>query len=61
MKAREGFLPWEVLEGKLSELKAVLDGNDPHAIRRVMAELVSGYRPEGEIVDWVHLAQEDAA
>jgi FlaA1/EpsC-like NDP-sugar epimerase len=61
MKAQEDFLPWEVLEDKLSALKTVLDGNDSPAIRRVMAELVSGYRPEGEIVDWVHLAQEDAA
>lgn len=61
MKAREDFLPWESLEEKLSALKVVLDSNDSPAIRAKLAELVSVYRPEGEIVDWVHLAQEEAA
>jgi len=61
MKAREDFLPWDVLEERLSALKLVLDGNDSPAIRAKLAELVSGYRPEGEIVDWVHLAQEESA
>lgn len=61
LKAREDFLPWEVLEEKLFVLKTVLDGNDPPAIRDKLAELVSGYRPEGEVVDWVHLARDEAA
>ncbi len=61
LKAREEFLPWEVLEEKLFALKTVLDGNDSPAIRSKLAELVSGYRPEGEVVDWVHLARDEAA
>jgi FlaA1/EpsC-like NDP-sugar epimerase len=61
MKAREEFLPQAVLDPKLVALQAALDANDVPLIRRMLEELVSGYRPHGEIVDWVHLAQADAA
>lgn len=59
LKAREDFLPWEVLEEKLFALKTALDSNDSPAIRGKLAELVSGYRPEGEVVDWVHLVRDE--
>lgn len=61
MKAREDFLPWPLLEMKLAALSTVLDASDVPGIRRMLEELVSGYRPDGEIVDWVHLAQDEAA
>jgi FlaA1/EpsC-like NDP-sugar epimerase len=59
MKAREDFLPWPALEGKLNALRVVMDANDVPAMRHMLEELVSGYRSDSEIVDWVHLAQGD--
>lgn len=62
MKASEDFLPLAALESRLVALQRALDANDVIAIRRLLKELVSGYQPDGEIVDWVHLALEaDAA
>ncbi|MDP1654341.1 MAG: nucleoside-diphosphate sugar epimerase/dehydratase [Rhodocyclaceae bacterium] len=60
MKAHEDFLPWPVLEQKLTSLGAALDANDVPAIRRLLEAVVSGYRPDDAIVDWVHCAQEPA-
>jgi FlaA1/EpsC-like NDP-sugar epimerase len=58
MRANEECLPWAMLEEKLHELEAALDANDIGTITALMRELVSDYRPSGEIVDWIHLAQE---
>lgn len=58
MKARDDFLPWPELVGKLDALRVALDMNDVGVIRRMLEQLVAGYRPSGEIVDWVHLEQE---
>lgn len=30
--------------------------NDVPVIRALLQQLVSGYQPSGEVVDWVHLA-----
>lgn len=57
MKAHEDFLPWEELERRLLTLQAALAANDVGVVRLMLQELVSGYRPAGDIVDWVHLAQ----
>ncbi len=57
MKAREEFIPWMDLEGKLSALGMVLNVNDVGVIRLMMEQLVPGYTPSRDIVDWVHLAQ----
>ncbi|WP_350283450.1 nucleoside-diphosphate sugar epimerase/dehydratase [Nitrosomonas sp.] len=57
MKAREEFIPWADLEGKLSALEVVLNVNDVGVIRLMMGQLVPGYTPSRDIVDWVHLAQ----
>jgi hypothetical protein len=35
--------------------------NDVPAIRGLLQQLVSGYQPSGEVVDWVHLANEREA
>ncbi|TCS72470.1 FlaA1/EpsC-like NDP-sugar epimerase [Sulfuritortus calidifontis] len=61
MKAHEDFLPWPELEEKLKALKLALDVNDVAVVRAMLAQLVSGYQPSGEIVDWVYLEQELAA
>ncbi|MHB1360554.1 MAG: polysaccharide biosynthesis protein [Rhodocyclaceae bacterium] len=56
MKARDDYLPWAELEEKLAVLRVALDANDVLIIRRMLEQLVPGYRPSGEIVDWVHVA-----
>jgi len=58
MKAREDCLPWSELEQKLQALQMALDVNDVGVVRAMLQQLVSGYLPSGEIVDWVHLEQE---
>ncbi len=55
MTAQEEFLPWRALEAKLDELDAALSKNDVPLIRMLLKSLVSGYQPEGVVVDWVHL------
>lgn len=57
MKAHEDFLPWVELQQRLSALQAALAVNDIGMVRLMLQDLVSGYVPSGEIVDWVHLAQ----
>lgn len=58
MKAHEEFVPWAELEGKLNALEMALNVNDVSVIRRMMQQLVTGYTPSDEIVDWVYLEQE---
>jgi FlaA1/EpsC-like NDP-sugar epimerase len=61
MKAHEKFVPWSVLDAKLSALRIAIGVNDVPVIRGLLQDLVSGYHPSGEVVDWVHLAQEREA
>jgi FlaA1/EpsC-like NDP-sugar epimerase len=56
MKAHEDFLPWAELQSKLAALGLALDANDVPLIRTLLKGLVPGYQPEGDVVDWVHLA-----
>jgi FlaA1/EpsC-like NDP-sugar epimerase len=60
MKAHEAFLPLPELQGRLTDLIAAIEANDIHALRNVLSELVSGYRPADEIVDWVQLRKSHA-
>ena len=59
MKAHEEFIPYDVLEEKLHALSLALDINDVPAIRILLKEMVCGYTPNDEIVDWVTRAQEE--
>jgi len=56
MKAHEDFLPWGELQSKLAVLGLALDANDVPLIRTLLKGLVPGYQPEGDVLDWVHLA-----
>ncbi|MFB0705851.1 hypothetical protein, partial [Pseudomonas protegens] len=47
-------LPWETLKLKLAELLAALELDDYARVRQLLGETVSGYTPDGEIVDWVY-------
>lgn len=57
MKAHEDFLLWGELVQRLTALQAALEVNDVSVVRLMLQEMVSGYHPAGEIVDWVHLEQ----
>lgn len=54
MTANEDYLPWEKLKEKLSELLAAISEDDFTRARQLLRETVSGYSPEGDIVDWVY-------
>jgi FlaA1/EpsC-like NDP-sugar epimerase len=58
MKAHDDFLPWDALQVKLAGLKNALDSNNVPLIRILLKELVPGYQPEGDVVDWVWMAQQ---
>ena len=61
MRAHEQYLSWSQLEGKLNALSIAMSVNDVLVIRALLKELVSGYQPSGEVVDWVHMALEREA
>ncbi|GFM85277.1 membrane protein [Pseudomonas cichorii] len=57
MSAQEDFLPWDILKDKLVSLLEAISTDDYPRVRQMLSELVVGYMPEGEIVDWMHLEQ----
>jgi len=54
MSANEDHLPWDVLKAKLAELLAAVDQDDYSQVRKLLRDTVSGYAPDGEIVDWIY-------
>jgi len=56
MKAHETFTPWDKLEEQLKAKKLAMSVNDVPEIRALLQQMVPGYQPSGEVVDWVHLA-----
>jgi FlaA1/EpsC-like NDP-sugar epimerase len=58
MKAREDVLPWLELQQSLADLQSALALQDVDKIRKILAVLVAGYSPSGEIVDWVHMVDQ---
>jgi FlaA1/EpsC-like NDP-sugar epimerase len=56
MKAQEQFVSWPQLQDKLNVLSIAIGANDVPVIRALLQQLVSGYQPSCEVVDWVHLA-----
>jgi len=61
MKAHEDFLPWLRLRSELSQLMAALESHDVKDLKHILQRLVSGYQPVSEHVDWVDLANQEAA
>jgi len=61
MKAHEEFLPWDELESKLNILNGALESNNVPVIRTLLKELVPGYQPESDVVDWVWMENEKAS
>ncbi|TNF81272.1 polysaccharide biosynthesis protein [Pseudomonas sp. ICMP22404] len=54
MRATENYLSWDVLKVKLEELLTAIDQYDYARVRQLLRDTVSGYAPEGEIVDWIY-------
>jgi FlaA1/EpsC-like NDP-sugar epimerase len=61
MKAHEEFIPWAEFEAKLNALEIALNVNDVGVTRLMMQQLVAGYTPSDDIVDWVYMEQEAEA
>jgi FlaA1/EpsC-like NDP-sugar epimerase len=55
MRANEEHLPWELFKVRLSDLLDAVERDDYDRVRQLLRETVSGYTPEGEIVDWIHM------
>lgn len=55
MSANEDFLAWDMLKEALRQLLAAVAEDDFVRVRQLLRETVSGYSPEGEIVDWIYL------
>ncbi|WP_434601423.1 polysaccharide biosynthesis protein [Pseudomonas sp. Z4-7] len=54
MRANEDFIPWDTLKTKLAELIAAVSNDDYSLVRQMLRETVSGYTPDGEIVDYIY-------
>ena len=53
-RANEEHLPWNLFKVLLEDLLDAVERDDYDHVRQLLRESVSGYRPEGEIVDWIH-------
>ncbi|KFE56121.1 polysaccharide biosynthesis protein [Pseudomonas syringae] len=54
MSAHEDHMSWEVLKRCLARLLDAVDDDDYTRVRHILRETVSGYAPDGEIVDWLY-------
>jgi len=54
MSAKEDLISWDVLKIRLAELLAAVEKDDYSRVRQILRDTVSGYAPDGEIVDWIH-------
>jgi FlaA1/EpsC-like NDP-sugar epimerase len=57
MKAHDDAMSLERLTERLAAVEVALALNNIEMLRQLLSELVSGYQPAAEIVDWVHLEQ----
>ncbi|VVO36984.1 polysaccharide biosynthesis protein [Pseudomonas fluorescens] len=54
MTANEDYLSWDVLKARLVELLSAVEQDDYSRVRQLLRETVSGYTPDGDIVDWIY-------
>lgn len=57
MKAHDDAMPWDRLMERLAAVEVALALNNIEMLRQLLGELVSGYQPAAQIVDWIHLEQ----
>ncbi len=60
MKAQEDFVPMSELQNDLNQIQLAIRSNDVKELQKLLKHLVAGYVPHGELVDWVHVAQQNA-
>ena len=58
MKAHEPCPPWADLMRQFEHLVALLERNDIQNLKVVLQQLLPGYSPHSEVVDWVHLERQ---
>jgi len=54
MTANEDHLSWDLLKPRLTQLLNAVEQDDYSLVRQLLRETVSGYTPDGEIVDWIY-------
>ncbi|AZC27857.1 polysaccharide biosynthesis protein [Pseudomonas sessilinigenes] len=54
MSANEDYISWDILKLKLEDLLSAVADDDYDRVRQLLRDTVSGYSPDGEIVDWIH-------
>ncbi len=54
MRAKEEHLPWDAFKLAMAELLKAVERDDYDRVRQLLRDTVSGYAPQGEIVDWMH-------
>ena len=57
LKANEEFIPWSELQSQLHTLQIATENNDVEMIRSLLEQLIDGYQPQEQIVDWVYREQ----
>ncbi|MNL06678.1 UDP-N-acetyl-alpha-D-glucosamine C6 dehydratase [compost metagenome] len=55
MKAHEPCLPWNELWRQFEKLNTALESSDVPMLKRTLTQMLPGYRPHAEVVDWVHM------
>ncbi|MFI8481160.1 polysaccharide biosynthesis protein [Pseudomonas sp. NPDC078700] len=54
MRASEEHLAWDDFRRVIDDLVRSVGNDDYDRVRQLLRETVSGYKPDGEIVDWIH-------
>jgi UDP-N-acetylglucosamine 4,6-dehydratase len=55
MRANEEYLAWDVFKERLASLLTAVEADDFVRVRQLLRETVSGYVPDGEIVDHIYI------
>ncbi len=58
MSANEACVSWAEFREMLDRLLRCLERDDFEAVRMIMCEMVDGYSPSEDIVDWIHIYRE---
>jgi len=54
MSAHEDHLTWDAFKSRLASLMKAIEDDDYTLVRQILRETVSGYAPDGDIVDWIY-------
>lgn len=54
MRADEERTPWEAVKELIACLATALEADDYPKVRSSLRDILSGYNPEGDIVDWIY-------